>query len=137
MDSNQTIRLTSLELVLRNDHPEWSKSAPAVCRFLKTFHSLEDLFMLIHRLESPSVKYWDAVLHHKPTLKRVVYHEREMGIDDESAFVELPADKMLSWDASMCELFRGDSLECIGLCDSSVYLVCSSASHRRSGWITD
>jgi len=125
VDSHQTIRLTSLELVVRNDDPESSSSTPAACRFLEMFDGLKDLFVLVHGPERTTNKYWDAVLHHKPTLKRVVYHEREVDLDDESPNFGLFADNMLSWDGSMFDLFRGGNLEYVGLCDSSVYLVCS------------
>lgn len=125
VDSNQTIRLTFLELVVRNLYPEHSTSTPAVCRFLQTFHGLKDLFMLFDVPESVTETYWDAVLHHKSTLRRIVYHERSVDLNNESPNFELPADNGLSWDGSMFDFVPGGNLECVGLCDSPVYLVCS------------
>ncbi len=116
VDSNQTIRLTSLELIVRSLYPESSKSTPAACRFLQMFHGLKDLFMLIHAPERVTGTYWAAVLHHKSTLKRLVYHERSVDLNDESPTFEFPVDNGLSWDGSMLDLLRGGDLECIGLC---------------------
>jgi len=125
VNSHQIICLTSLKLVVCSDDPESSSSTPAACRFLEMFGGLKDLFMLVHEPEATTNKYWDAILHHKPTLKRVVYHERDVDLDDEFPNFELFADNMLSWDGSMFDLFRGGNLEYVGLCDSSMYLVCS------------
>jgi len=125
VDSDQTIRLTSLELVVRSLYPEESTSRPAACRFLQMFHGLKDLFMLVDAPESATETYWRAVLYHKSTLRRVVYHERCVDLDDESPNLELPMDNGLKWDRSMFDSFPGSDLECVGLCDSPVYLVCS------------
>ena len=95
------------------------------------FYGLKDLFMLVDAPESVTKIYWRAVLHYKSTLKRVVYHERSVHLNDESPTFQLPADNGLSWDRSMVDVFPGGDLECIGLCDSPVYLVCPEPSYRR------
>ncbi len=125
VDSNQTIRLTSLELVLCSLYPEESTSRPAACRFLQMFHGPKDLFLLVDAPESVTETYWRAILHHKSTLRRVVYHERCVDLNDGSPNFELPMDNGLKWDRSMVDSFPGSDLECVGLCDSIVYLVCS------------
>ncbi len=51
--------------------------------------------------------------------------ERCVDLNDGSPNFELPMDTGLKWDRSMVDSFPGSDLECIGLCDSIVYLVCS------------
>ena len=71
-------------------------------------------------LRQSSISIGTQSFHHKPTLKRVIYHERDVDLDDEFSDFELFADNMLSWDGSMFDLFRGGNLEYVELCDFHV-----------------
>jgi len=55
----------------------------------------------------------------------ITNHERCVDLNDGSPNFELPMDTGLKWDRSMVDSFPGSDLECVGLCDSIVYLVCS------------
>jgi len=68
------MRLTSFEL---NFTGQWDDLEPLV-RFVKSFEGLEDLYISFPAFASPTDEYWESVLHHKSTLKRVVISKWEL-----------------------------------------------------------
>lgn len=75
------LRLKSLEVVTKDRAigPNGSGESPLI-RFLRSFEGLIHFHLMLRTEKSypkhwPSY-YWNAVLHHSSTLKRLIYHER-------------------------------------------------------------
>jgi hypothetical protein len=113
----QPVQLTSLELDVRMDEKGHLGRVDLLIRFLKSFHGLENLRLLIRGRPLPG-QLWDAISHHESTLKQLVYHERPTVDRKESDIVNLP------WNGSQSNggLVRS-KLEYVGLCCSAWQLV--------------
>ena len=81
MDAGLVLRLKSLELIML-DRPirrNGSIESPLIS-FLQSFKGLEHFHLMLRTGRSDPKQvlssYWNAILHHSSTLKRLIYHER-------------------------------------------------------------
>lgn len=114
VDSSQAIKPTSLELVV--DEEDECFGLRAVSRCLEAFEGLQNLYILIHNPEDITHSYWHSILHHRLTLKRLVYHERSTNLDEDADRSELSCDDELSGASGMYSLSHEPGLESIGIC---------------------
>ena len=115
LQSGQPTQLTTLELVVESNY--LGASDPLI-PFLVSFRGLQDLHLLTNDCKV-NRELWESILHHRATLKQLVYHERPLedgGVHDK---LILPWEKALS--------SRGDNLGFqlgyVGLCCSLSDLV--------------
>ena len=75
------LKLKSLEIITQDDAHEYDGllHSPLIS-FLEHFDGLENLYLMLRveklRPEHWPACYWNAILHHSSTLKKLVYHER-------------------------------------------------------------
>ncbi|KAI9784369.1 MAG: hypothetical protein M1816_000893 [Peltula sp. TS41687] len=119
--AKEGIKLTSLELILFED--EWDDledvAMDPVKPFLESFEGLEDLSLVIVDPMGVEDDYWSPIFHHQRTLKRFVYHERAIDIEEDSATFELLRDmEFPGGNSGDYDNFDELKLECIGLSGS-------------------
>lgn len=114
------LHLKRLELVIE-DLSFYEEGVSPLVSMLESFLGLEHLHLLIrNRIES--VKYLPSMLHHKSTLKTLIFHEYFQ--DDEGWMDENLGYHPLSWGYHHDEIpifrdfFEQLSLDFLGLCDS-------------------
>jgi hypothetical protein len=123
IDSSQTIRLSSLEVVCGpSDHD--IDMCGTLSMFLGASQGLKDLFV---SLPGPveTLEFWRTIAHHKSTLTRFVCHQRTVNLDDNSPHFEeemdlldlslLPEDRAELDRSESHHPFAALNLECIGL----------------------
>jgi hypothetical protein len=103
--SSQFMRLTSLELNFTGHWDEQDDLKP-LARFLKSFESLEDLYISVPTFGNLIDEYWESVLHHRPTLKRVVH--QQVGVSIDPGYVQL-RDRPIGALLTQC------NLNCLGV----------------------
>ena len=96
IDAEKPLQLTSLDLMLEDlpslrlqlepdtDKLDYldSMESPLI-QLLLSFQGLEDLRIML-KPKMVTEKYWKGIYNHKSTLRRLVYHEREIDFDVES-----------------------------------------------------
>jgi hypothetical protein len=75
-------------------------------RFLKSFKGLKDLYISFPAFARPTDEYWESVLHHKSTLKRVVH--QQVGASLDPRYIRLS-------ERPIGALLEGCSLNCLGV----------------------
>jgi hypothetical protein len=103
--SPQPMRLTSFELNFTGQWDEQDELEPLV-RFVKSFKGLEDLYISFPAFASPTDEYWESVLHHKSTLKRVVH--QQVGASLDPRYISLSKRPIGA-------LLEGCNLDCLGV----------------------
>ena len=99
------LKLKSLELIMKDhavERDDGTMESP-LTRFLQSFKGLEELYLMLHSdIIGPDrwvSCYWDSILHHSSTLKRLIYHERALVPPDPDtaiiSFGDLYADNTL------------------------------------------
>lgn len=78
--SSQPMRLTSFELNFSSQWDEQDGPKP-LARFPKSFKGLEVLYISFPVFGNPKDEYWESVLHHKSTLKKVVHQQVGVSLD--------------------------------------------------------
>lgn len=125
INPNQVIKLTSLELLLGED--EWDDphaEMDPVKPFLESFEGLEELSLLIADPMGVEDDYWSPIFHHQRTLKKLVYHERAIDIDEDSPTFELIRDmEIIGGNSGQYGNFDELKLECIGLSGNPRFMV--------------
>ena len=81
VDAGLVLRLKSLELMMKDGAIERNGSLKSpLISFLQSFKGLEHFHLMLRTAkwepEHWSSYYWNAILHHSSTLKRLIYHER-------------------------------------------------------------
>ena len=81
VDAGLVLRLKSLELIMSDILLEGSGSVESdLISFLQSFKGLEHFHLMLHTEDDDPKHwlscYWNAILHHSSTLKRLIYHER-------------------------------------------------------------
>ena len=148
--SGQHIALKHLDLKFQDRlYPGWGTSS--LVNFLQSFEGLE-IFHIMIDPTLPTETYWDAMVNHQCTLKRVLYHERRTDTEDYIYHRRLMfRDAALKWgrksraypwlmipewglnaDSTPTEfeftgtrlhaVFAGKTLDCLALCDSPTVL---------------
>ncbi|KAL9071319.1 MAG: hypothetical protein Q9161_004335 [Pseudevernia consocians] len=81
LEAGLVLKLKSLELIIQDGGVERNGfRQSALIGFLESFQGLEDLYIMIELKESAPeywASYWNAILHHSSTLKRLIYHQRK------------------------------------------------------------
>ena len=81
LEAGLVLKLKSLELIIQDGGVERNGfRQSALIGFLESFQGLEDLYIMIELEESTPeywASYWNAILHHSSTLKRLIYHQRK------------------------------------------------------------
>lgn len=104
-------------------NPGGGDGSPAIESFLNAFEGLEELFIATNDATRTDV-IWEAITHHKSTLKSLVYHqryrnrERTMGLNflgDRDLHVLISLPKEINKDSSLNPLSQLD-LEFLGIC---------------------
>jgi hypothetical protein len=103
--SSQSMRLTSLELNYTGHWDEQDDLKP-LARFLKSFKGLEDLYISVPTFGNLTGQHWGSVLHHGPTLKRVVH--QQVGVPIDLGDIQL-GDKPIGALLTQC------NLNCLGV----------------------
>lgn len=73
-----------------------------LCQFLESFDGLEDMYIMIYPQEL-NIGCWEAIAHHKSTLKRLIWHETSEWYDlkvswrNSRGLFELLGDMQLEW----------------------------------------
>lgn len=90
LELNLPIKLRALEIQESDDVASgWGEHILA--SFLDAFEGLEEL-SISHLGPTDAIELWDHTIHHQTTLKRFVYHQRIINIDDESSNLEEEED---------------------------------------------
>lgn len=81
VDAGLALKLKSLEFIIHDNAVEYDGGLESpLISFLQSFDGLEDLYLMLRaemlRPEHWPSCYWNAILHHSSTLKRLIYHER-------------------------------------------------------------
>jgi len=119
IQSGQHVRFASLELTIQCRGVEDVETSHLLATFLRSFDGLVDLYLLLDNGPQIDEGLWRSILHHQPTLRRLVYHEM---------ILPQPVDRVvLLWDAADASK-RGNSpvdlqLEALGICCSWSQLV--------------
>ncbi|KAF5583559.1 hypothetical protein FPCIR_8973 [Fusarium pseudocircinatum] len=85
VESQTPLRLKTLEIVdfyLITPHETATSKAATITEFIDSFSGLEELFISICG-PTPSLQFWEHVVGHAATLKRLVYHQRLTDRDEE------------------------------------------------------
>lgn len=118
--SGQAIKITRLEIELtveiEDDQDIWP-----LFKFLSSFQGLEDLYVLSDESEHIFMDYWQAVVHHKSTLKRTVHQQR---MDKTRNSIGYFNHNLIYWYEVVEEMLLGPKLEAVGLCAKPISLVC-------------
>ena len=132
------LRLKSLDLVAEDD----AKESDGVVRstlinFLQSFQGLEHLHLMLRaerdRPEQWIYRYWNAILHHSASLKRLIYHERRRSStnlwDEDDNLEQWKDRKLYKFPRSSAEISHSQEthiyntalpqmcLECFGVAD--------------------
>ena len=138
------MRLKSLELIIADVAVEHDGilESPLI-NFLQSFEGLEEIYLML-RAESFRPKhwpsyYWNAILHHKSSLKRLIYHERRpiptvlTGTGNEwvdNGLWRFPRLRVPDYDGDFTESFNNHiyntavaemQLQCLGIADPDYF----------------
>ncbi|KAH6667391.1 hypothetical protein B0J14DRAFT_602141 [Halenospora varia] len=123
IDSGQTIRLSSLEVVCSPSDIDIDMCG-TLSMFLGAFQGLKNLFVSLPR-PVETLDFWRTITQHKSTLTRFVCHQRTVNLDDNSSRFEeeedlldlslLPEDITELNQSGSHHSFAALSLECFGL----------------------
>ena len=142
LDTGLVLRLKSLELIVRERLWEFNGSLESpLIGFLQSFEGLEHFHLLRRaRPDEPHGSlsvYWNAILHHSSTLKRLVYHERHEGYPDgfwTDEGLQRPSEDLAEthcYNSCLTQM----RLECFGIADDPYNLLKvmhdSSATHQE------
>ena len=118
--SGQAIKINRLEIELTVEIENGQNIWP-LFEFLSSFQGLEDLYVLSEESEHIFVDYWQAVVHHKSTLKRTVHQQR---MDKTRNSIGYFNHHLIYWYEVVEEMLLGPKLEAVGLCAKPISLVC-------------
>jgi hypothetical protein len=130
--SQQQINLRCLEIQSDNST---SDALPKIAKFVEPFDGLEDIFVSISSITSPSetLAVWRSALQHKSSLRRFVHHHRTMDAEDDFTpfrrSLDAPDLSLAPEDFGMLVNKPSENplshlnLECIGLCCNPRLLV--------------
>ena len=115
--TNISLHATQVELSLR--HPEGIILDPGMVDFLALFDGLEKLFLMLDSDYTDNI-YFEMILRHRDTLRRLVYHRRSYCLAEKAPYWEEYCDDSLEkeregdgFERILCET----KLECAGVCD--------------------
>lgn len=113
--SRQPLKLKSFELCFDGIQEPDIANPHAVVEFLTSFSGLEYL-LLISNTFIPMHWFRGPILHHRRSLKSLIYHERDLiSIDTERLFQET-RDVATSWAADIPRTLQQCDLKFLGLC---------------------
>ena len=128
------IRLTTLEVAtVFENHEEIS----ALKHFLSSFRGLQFLYLDIHHVFKDFHENLQAIAEHRPTLRQLTYGHGNMDLDDICEDAGYGHPELSSTDPGftqyLCDtvgllanpILKEGKLECLGVCDSFVALVCN------------
>ena len=114
--SRQPLKLKSFELCFDGIQEPDIANPHAVVEFLTSFSGLEYLHLLISNTFIPMHWFRGPILHHRRSLKSLIYHERDLiSIDTESLFEET-RDVTTSWAADIPRTLQQCDMKFLGLC---------------------
>jgi hypothetical protein len=120
VDSQQVIRLTSLEIVMGPLNRVMLEDGPTG-RFLQAFSGLENFYISL-----PICK-WDVIGNgdagHAPTLKRIVLQRRTLNMDDESDTFGEEEESDIDWTIELDHLFVRTNCDVMGVANAPDYMV--------------
>ena len=110
-----SLQATKIELVLpRSEMEEFEINS---VDFLAPFDALEDLFLMFES-DSSDGNYIDAILHHRSTLRRLVFHRRHFCMAEKAPcfeeFCDSPTDEMK--DGGFAKILLESELQSAGIC---------------------
>lgn len=112
--TNLSLHVTRVELVLR--HSELTGMEYNVIGFLAPFNGLKDLFLLFD-CGYANEYYAKAILYHRDTLRRVVFHRRHFCIAVKAPYSQQYCDSSLEGsEGELTDVFRETTLESAGIC---------------------
>jgi hypothetical protein len=113
VNSGEPINLRSLELIIHHNSDAHQKKEyeEYIAHFLESFEGLDSLRILVsnHGGVLPRDRYWPSILHHKKTLRRLVYHERRRDVWWAECNPHIETPKIL-------DVFIQVNIKCLGLC---------------------
>ena len=89
---NVSIQATKVELIL--DHSQIDGLEWDITHFLALFDNLEDMFLLFDA-DCADRYYAESILHHRDTLRRLVYHRRHFSLDEKAPYWNEHSDSTL------------------------------------------
>lgn len=114
--SRQPLNLKSFELCFDGIQEPDIANPHAVVEFLTSFSGLEYLHLLVSNTFISTHWFRDLILHHRRSLKSLIYHERDLiSIDTERLFEET-RDVATSWAADIPRILQQCDLKFLGLC---------------------
>jgi hypothetical protein len=117
--SQQTIRLSSLEIVVHPEHATYMEDELA-SKFLQAFTGLEDLYLSLPALDWRLIA--DSAAGHISTLKRVVFHGRDIEVNDDLDYFEV-CDGSVEWSAEMGALLVRANCDVVGIGNPPDFMV--------------
>ena len=109
------LQATQVELVLRRS--ELIGMECEVIDFLAPFDSLKDLFLMFYS-DYTNEYYFQMILRHRDTLRRLVYHRRHYCMADKAPYWQEYCDSSLEETEGdgFADIFRETKLERLGVC---------------------
>lgn len=119
-DSQQVIRLTSLEIVMgSHNRSMWENEQTS--KFLRAFSGLKDLYLSLPMLEWTPIP--ESMMGHMSTLKRMVLHGRTIDIDFESDHFQEETDLGVEWSDELESLFIRTNCDVVGITNLPDFMV--------------
>ena len=111
--TGRQICASQVELVLPK--PFLNQHTHLYIDFIATFERLEDFFLMYESYFTDK-HYVEAIVHHRQSLKRLVYHRRHKAALNKLDYYCDTATSALS-PGAVKSIFRDMTLQCIGICD--------------------
>ncbi|MCJ1271703.1 hypothetical protein MMC22_011608 [Lobaria immixta] len=108
-----SLHVTKVELVLPRQEIDEFKSK--YVDFLAPFDALEDLFLMFDSNYADKT-YINTILHHRDTLRRLVFHRRYYLLAEEAPYWEEFCDSSGDGDGELAELLLKSELQSAGIC---------------------
>lgn len=112
--TNVSLQATKVELVL--SRLEEGDFESEYVDFLAPFDALEDLFLMFESVYADEI-YINTILHHRDTLRRLVFHRRHYCLVEEAPYWEEFCDSSDgSGDGGLAKLLLKSELQSAGIC---------------------